>query len=76
MSSSWGRYPLHAALLHSIQRRGFERPTEIQKRTFDIFLRRGESQEVDNEPEKVGPKNDRLEVKGRDIIGVAQTASL
>ncbi|KAF8592186.1 DEAD-domain-containing protein [Ramaria rubella] len=36
----WAPYPLHAALLHSLHKRGFENPTAIQKRSLDELRQR------------------------------------
>ncbi|KAF8527117.1 P-loop containing nucleoside triphosphate hydrolase protein [Gautieria morchelliformis] len=70
---SWSPYSLHAALLHSIHKRGFEQPTEIQMRTFEVFKpakSEGGSGEAEGHLEESS-----MNVRGRDIVGIAQTGS-
>ena len=72
---SWAPYPLHAALLHSIHKRGFEQPTEIQVRTLEVFLK-GENFQQAGEDVEGKPEGPYLDVRERDIVGIAQTVGL
>jgi superfamily II DNA/RNA helicase len=65
---------LHAALLHSIHKRGFEQPTEIQMRTFEVF-KAGKSEAGSGEAE-VHLEESEMKVRARDLVGIAQTVRL
>ena len=69
----WASYPFHPALRHSLHKRGFDKPTEIQKRSFDIFFQCGKSPEAYNENADGVLVDSRSDIKARDIVGIAQT---
>ena len=72
---SWRSSPLHTALLQSIQTRGFEHPTEIQKRTLEVFfsLDTPEAKRESQNDEGSSGEEKLLEPKRRDIIGISHT---
>jgi superfamily II DNA/RNA helicase len=72
---AWQSFSLHAALLHTLDKRGFTQPTPIQQETLKIYMAGKVSNTTSADQGGNGAENeyDAGETKRRDIVGIAQT---